>query len=421
MHITISRKTFILYILLFVLYIDAFWSVKGLQYYDELLGLLALCYIALNLIVGVKREKFVNDTFFMLLGTVIIGLLANAIFRVQNNILDVFIDLYTFVKPYAIFLACYILLKKKNVASSFVELWIPTIRFLSYIIIICLFIGFIFDTQLAYYDKWALVKSIKTYVFFSKYPSVLAVNMSSIAAILLLDYKKPKNILSLSFLCISMIATQAGMGFISVFVLGLLLFLFNNTKKLKWYHILLMIVTGTFVGYTEVREYLINTDAARYLLLYYGIKTAIHYIPFGSGFGTYGGSVAAKSYSKLYLEYGFSTRWGMGENENGFYLNDSYFPMIFGQFGFIGTFLYGRYYFKLFKYFNNNSIKNCRIALLYIFIIMMLSNLSQGGFSSTAGIIYLINICLILNYHQNSETQNIIQDSSVSSKIISIK
>ena len=89
-------------------------------------------------------------------------------------------------------------------------------------------------------------------------------------------------------------------------------------------------------------------------------------------------------------------------------MNDSYFPMIMAQFGFIGTFIYVWIYYRLYKIINQLKSKQSKIAALYILLLIISTNIGQGGFSSNAGMLLLSNLALILNwskYQDNGAVQ----------------
>ena len=128
----------------------------------------------------------------------------------------------------------------------------------------------------------------------------------------------------------------------------------------------------------------------------YAFVTANKYFPIGSGFATYGSAQAAKSYSVLYQLYGFSNRWGMGAGENSFYLNDTYYPMIIGQFGYFGFFIFMFVYYKLFSVFKQIKNNNYKIPLLYLLALILFANFGNGGITSISGV--LLMTCLGVVY-----------------------
>lgn len=67
-----------------------------------------------------------------------------------------------------------------------------------------------------------------------------------------------------------------------------------------------------------------------------GFEIAKDYFPIGAGFGRFGSWMSRLRYSPLYREYGISDLYGLSE-EKPYFLNDTYWPMIMGELGFIGT------------------------------------------------------------------------------------
>lgn len=63
-----------------------------------------------------------------------------------------------------------------------------------------------------------------------------------------------------------------------------------------------------------------------------GIKIAEQYFPFGSGFGTFGTTVAYESNSKFYYKLGYMSGYYKGQP-----VSDTFWPGIFAQSGWIGT------------------------------------------------------------------------------------
>lgn len=77
---------------------------------------------------------------------------------------------------------------------------------------------------------------------------------------------------------------------------------------------------------------------ARNALYLTSMKIAKDYFPLGVGLGRYGGDIAARYYSPIYVKYGLNQIYGLGPN--GHFLNDTFWPMILGELGIIGFFFY---------------------------------------------------------------------------------
>lgn len=393
-----TKKSFAIAVLFLLALVESFFAAGSLQYYDEVLGILSFLYVLYAILTRGRFDRFVNKTLVLTVLFVLIGLLSNYIYCVQSDWKSILIDVFTFVKPFLVFLAiCLALCKKSDICYSY-ELVMKISRGLSYALLVGIIVGCIFNTDLAYYDIWAIVKSVKTYVFFAKYPSILAMYTCSIIGLLSTGIDDRRNKRCIIICLIVLLLTQSGIGFIGVFLFLALQFFFKHTGKIRWYHVIALVIGGSIVGYTEIREYLLNTESARSLLFIYGIRYALKYFPLGAGFATFGSAEAAKNYSKLYIEAGFLTRWGMGPGDNSFYLHDAYYPMIIGQFGFIACLIYIFYWGWFFFRLNTIKNKNFRISSFYCLILLLIANLGQGGFSSIAGILVLGELGMFLKY-----------------------
>lgn len=135
-------------------------------------------------------------------------------------------------------------------------------------------------------------------------------------------------------------------SFIAVFLLLAVFFFTSNgkkwgekiRKKIKVAYIIPICVVAVAICWNQLVFYFTSDTQARSVLLRFGIMTMVTYFPLGAGFGTFGSDVAATQYSPLYKKYGFNSIYGMRQGET-YFLNDNYWPMVMGQFGFFGTML----------------------------------------------------------------------------------
>lgn len=79
--------------------------------------------------------------------------------------------------------------------------------------------------------------------------------------------------------------------------------------------------------------------SARNILYKTSFRIAYDYLPLGSGLGTFGGWISALYYSPVYSIYGLSSLFGLEENSS-FFLMDTFWPYLIGQFGFSGLVIY---------------------------------------------------------------------------------
>ena len=137
-----------------------------------------------------------------------------------------------------------------------------------------------------------------------------------------------------------------------------------------------------FIGWSQVEYYFVSLGArsARAQLLINSFQIAKDHFPVGAGFGTYGSYYSAIYYSPLYYKYGLNTIYGLSKELYSF-ICDSFWPMILGQAGFIGTILYALAVFKLFKRLTQIKKNN---VFFYVSAIGAMSYLLVESVAATA-------------------------------------
>lgn len=78
-----------------------------------------------------------------------------------------------------------------------------------------------------------------------------------------------------------------------------------------------------------------NSSVARIALHLAAMEIGLLNMPFGEGFGRFGGNVSSVFYSPVYEKYGLSNIFGLSEDFKGF-ISDTYWPHILGELGFLG-------------------------------------------------------------------------------------
>lgn len=175
-------------------------------------------------------------------------------------------------------------------------------------------------------------------------------------------------------------------------------FVLGNVKVKLRYVLPVLAFLLYLIGYSQFEHYFIEDDAApRAMFVNAAVKIVGDTFPWGTGYGTFGSSAAAKYYSPLYVACGFDNRWGMTQ-ENPFFLNDNYFPMIFVQFGFAFALIF---LFGLYRYckcvVKENTNKFCRfIAIFYVFDILQSS--LQSSYLAHFSVVTLTIVFLLCCY-----------------------
>ena len=84
-------------------------------------------------------------------------------------------------------------------------------------------------------------------------------------------------------------------------------------------------------------ETYILQDSARSTLTLGSLHVASTHFPLGAGFGRYGSYPAGVSYSPEYYALGFDHVYGLGPGDKGMFLNDTQWPAIVGESGWLGA------------------------------------------------------------------------------------
>lgn len=91
---------------------------------------------------------------------------------------------------------------------------------------------------------------------------------------------------------------------------------------------------------TDFRAYFL-TDSARSAMTFGAVDVATRLFPLGAGFGRYGSYLAGVQYSPEYVRLGFENVYGLTPAPNlGAFLNDTQWPAIVGEAGWIGGLLF---------------------------------------------------------------------------------
>ena len=117
----------------------------------------------------------------------------------------------------------------------------------------------------------------------------------------------------------------------------------------------------------------------------------MEHFPFGTGFGSFGSSIAANYYSPIYERLGYQNNYGMSSEYSGF-LTDCFWPTIFAQFGFIGLV----FLFLIICYFLLISIRKLKInrdagfAMLMTIVYLLITSVAESSFFNPTAFLFFI-------------------------------
>lgn len=312
---------------------------------------------------------------------IIIGLIPNIIYKYQLNKIAIMKDILCICK----FMLCYFmslvvgnnldkdkLLKK---ISGYSRVYVSVI-FLFSIINIFKDIGMSFGYRYG----------IRSYKFLYNHPTYLVFSLVVLITVLIAEGNKRNNLYIFLGL-ISLFLTFRSKAIVYIFICIFVCFKVKKITKIKVSYIIGFAIVGIVLTYGKILEYISwGTKAARTALYSIGIDIFCDNFPFGSGFGTFASSLSGKYYSNIYYVYELNNVWGMTP-KNYSYIADTFWPYIYGQFGFFGLIIFLYILYKIFK----SIYSRCQYspsqfkAMILIICYILISSTSEAIFIDYTG------------------------------------
>ena len=127
-----------------------------------------------------------------------------------------------------------------------------------------------------------------------------------------------------------------------------------------------------------------------------GLLIMKDYFPFGSGLGTFACAAAAKEYSPLYYKYGMDNIWGLTP-ENPMFLADTFYPIVYSQFGFLGVLMFLWFWKRRLQEANRIIDPNYYKMALMCILALALENTADSSYLSGKGMGYFMILAVCLN------------------------
>lgn len=351
--------TALIWLLTFQSPLESVWG--PFSYIDEVAALIG-AFLGLYDIVIVRKGRPSKDQLWMgisLLIFVTVGLLGNVIYQYQP-LKCVIIDLYTNLKFFFAIGTGYYLF-----ASMDWEEMKKTVQLNARTITLVLFVLFLADRIFCFWpceERYGITSA----VLFYQHPTYLAGATAFLLVLLTVFYDK-KNLACMAMSVIIMAFTLRAKSLASAAVyVALLVFFFVLKWRLRLWHVIAAGAGSIAIAWNKIRFYFIylSGQSARSVMLQKSLEVMKDYFPIGTGFGTFGSAEAAKHYSPVYHEYHFNDYWELRDiantenslrliNEHSWmieryqidpdfinaspFLSDQFWPIIFGQTGFLGT------------------------------------------------------------------------------------
>ncbi len=178
---------------------------------------------------------------------------------------------------------------------------------------------------------------------------------------------------------------------------------FNSSKF--YLQVIILAVIVLFFTWTKFSIYYVEgfqedaQEMARPLTYRTSVKIMFDYIPFGTGYGTFGCAAAAKEYSPLYYKYHLDHVWGLTPDLPMF-LADAFYPIYPAQFGIAGVLFFLLFWKRRIK--EANAIQNMayyRMAMMCI-LALALEQTADSSYLSGKGMGYFMILALCLNSYR---------------------
>lgn len=258
---------------------------------------------------------------------------------------------------------------------------------------------------------------IPSFQFFAANPGELAnIVTIGVAFVLISSMRNTQKLMYIVICIITLILTTRYKSFVIVGMLLVLMLTFgvkyygNPIAKLKSKIknkrrlFLLLSPLAIIPGLTQFQYYFLSGNTPRFILISSSWELFIDNFPFGAGAGTFASGVARQYYSPVYSQLGFENFYGLN-SVDGRFLNDSFWPIVLGQYGFLGLLIVLWLFYCVLK--PSINIINCQTSIIlgnYLMIgAFVLSTFGSAIILSSLGMMYVIFFGLIVR-RQNRET-----------------
>ena len=397
------KDAFIIFIITYLLISELLLNkINFFKYTDEIMTIIFGIYIFFKLVTSkiIVKKEFKN-IFYSYIIIIIIGILGNLIFKVQLNKLAIALDILSFSKIFICSIGLSIIIGKEDTNNIINKFYLPSKIFLV-IATICGIISLFINIGMRGEKRFGFY----AYNFLYVHEHIFSITIL-IAYLFLKNYEvkeNKKNTIYKILAIICMILTTKGPSLIWACSILIIEIYFKKNSKLNIFIISVFAIIIILLGQYQIKTYIQTTDSPRYLLYKYSIINMDKYKPLGSGFATYGSDMAGKNYSELYYRYGFNDRYGMSKDQ-GWFLNDNYWPMILGQFGIISTIIYIYIYYNLYKIIINAKIDS-RLKGSIVSCVVYLTIHSLGSSTPSTSVAVTLMLVIILTLHNTGENVN---------------
>lgn len=379
------------YILIFQNALENYFKAFGIL--DEAISLILLLYGIYMIIFNSKKVKIDKHNVQIIICSIVIGaigLTGNMIYKYQETIplikdgIALFKGIITYI--------CVPMFFMDLKVSDYLEIINKHLKIISVSVLILVLGNFIFDI----FPHYEIRFGIKSQQIFFSHPTYLASFSALLVGLLSVNLKKHKE--NKIYIFISLIILTTTLRFKAIAFIPIYMYMFYiviiKERKLQIKDIVILCILGGIFAATQIREYVQNPDWARSALSITSLKIGRDHFPIGTGFGTYASWVSGESYSKIYDIYGLNKVWGLSSDFYWF-VADTFWPMIIGQFGFIGLAIYTFIIYKIYRNIKNNDNLYYYFGQILLLLYLLVLSVAEASFSGPIVVMYMVFIGLL--------------------------
>lgn len=311
----------------------------GFAYVDEITACILIGAVAWKLFGEWFRQELIVPTpailaFASLAFLVLTGVASNYLFMYQVRLSNIAIDIFTCLK-FPIILLCTMFLfhNRHGALLSIIEQFC---RILVVLLTVLGLLNLLFDFGMGVDPRYGLRAS---FMFICGHPGYLALLCLGLFLIFIRNLEKNKVFIFMTLFVMALTLRSKALAFCAVG--PTIIYFMKSGKKLNIIHVLLLVLVGVAIGWDQFSFYYQSDGSARAEITRASLEIARDHFPLGTGFASFGSVYSAQGsyYSPLYYEYGLDGVWGLSPNDT-FFLSDTFWPTVLGQFGVLGTILY---------------------------------------------------------------------------------
>lgn len=330
-----------LWVLLYVILMfgSSIQTYTGFAYVDEIAACVLIIAAGWKLVGGWFRKELVVPVSAVIslvsfAFLVLCGVMCNFLYGYQTRIPNIIIDIFTCLK-FPIILLCSMLVFARS--GKTIVTYIEGFARVLAIFLACLaLLNLIVDFGMGTDPRFGLRAS---FLFICGHPAYLALLCLGLFLVFVRNLDRNKFYVFLTVLVMASTLRSKALAFC---VVGpAIIYFMRSGRKLNLIHILLIVLVGAAIGWDQMTAYYQTDGSARAEITRASLRIARDFFPVGTGFASFGSVFSAQGsfYSPVYYEYGLNEVWGLSPDDT-FFLSDTFWPTVLGQFGVLGLLLY---------------------------------------------------------------------------------